>query len=249
MFRHHPSMLLGPRPPRRCAFTLVELLVVISIVALLLALLLPALRNARDVARKTACLSNERQLGIGFQVYAVDYDGWGMGAYRGNADLIHYGGSTGTVYIGTLIEAGVFEVPPDILYCPGSTYAPSWDLPRWSKTNTEAANWNGNQATVVSYYTNPNLSAYTKATGSDAYEPTRQKLELMDSQLAIASDWHGVRLPNTTYGDCPRNHGDDYYNVLRADGSAAGFDDRSLTMIVALNANWNTGRRFADVFD
>ena len=56
-------------------FTLVELLVVLSIIALLIALLLPALAGARDVARRASCGSNLRQLGIGFNAYAVDYDG------------------------------------------------------------------------------------------------------------------------------------------------------------------------------
>ena len=57
------------------AFTLIELLVVISIIALLIALLLPALQKARDEARAAVCGSNLRQLGIGFQAYANDYDG------------------------------------------------------------------------------------------------------------------------------------------------------------------------------
>lgn len=54
------------------AFTLVELLVVLSIISLLIALLLPALAAARKAVRATSCLSNQRQLGIAFQGYSTD---------------------------------------------------------------------------------------------------------------------------------------------------------------------------------
>jgi prepilin-type N-terminal cleavage/methylation domain-containing protein/prepilin-type processing-associated H-X9-DG protein len=57
----------------RRAFTLIELLVVISIIALLIALLLPALSSARDNARTLGCLSNQRQIGIAFNVYAQEF--------------------------------------------------------------------------------------------------------------------------------------------------------------------------------
>ncbi len=56
------------------AFTLVELLVVISIVALLVALLLPALQAARGAARSAVCLSNKRQVGIAYVSYAADFN-------------------------------------------------------------------------------------------------------------------------------------------------------------------------------
>jgi len=59
--------------PARPGFSLVELLVVISIVALVIALLLPALHQARKVTRKTLCSNNQRQIILALLVYSADY--------------------------------------------------------------------------------------------------------------------------------------------------------------------------------
>ena len=59
---------------QRRGFTLIELLVVIAIIAILAAILFPVFAQAREAARKTACLNNMKQLGLGLTMYRQDYD-------------------------------------------------------------------------------------------------------------------------------------------------------------------------------
>ncbi len=62
------------RSRAKSAFTLVELLVVIAIIAILAAILFPVFARARENARRTSCLSNMKQIGLGMMQYTQDYD-------------------------------------------------------------------------------------------------------------------------------------------------------------------------------
>ncbi len=69
---------------QRRGFTLIELLVVIAIIAILAAILFPVFAQARESARKTSCLSNLKQLGLGLMMYVQDYDEVYPNATRGS---------------------------------------------------------------------------------------------------------------------------------------------------------------------
>jgi prepilin-type N-terminal cleavage/methylation domain-containing protein len=60
---------------RAFGFTLIELLVVISVIAVLLAILVPVMHRVRELGQRTVCLSNLRQLTLGWHLYAEDNDG------------------------------------------------------------------------------------------------------------------------------------------------------------------------------
>ncbi len=66
-------------------FTLIELLVVIAIIAILAAILFPVFAQAKQAAKKTACLSNVRQLAMAFQQYAQDADDQACPSYYYNS--------------------------------------------------------------------------------------------------------------------------------------------------------------------
>lgn len=98
------------------AFTLVELLVVVAILAILAALLLPALSAARERSKAAVCMSNLRQVGLAIQMYAGDYDGWTPPVYRPAEPY---------TWTALLANGRYLSVPirgkPSVLLCPSQT--------------------------------------------------------------------------------------------------------------------------------
>src|SRR5579872_6113816 len=130
------------RSPRRLksGFTLIELLVVIAIIAILAAILFPVFAQAREAARKTACLSNMKQIGMGLMMYTQDYDETCPPEAAANPDI--NGGTTcsGSVGYGVCLEPPQdliepYIKSPQLWTCPDTTpspevspaFAPFWD--------------------------------------------------------------------------------------------------------------------------
>ena len=114
---------------KAAAFTLVELLVVISIIALLIAMLMPALAQARAAALRTSCASTQRQAVIGFNVYLTDYNQWaprfGLTAYQLIAPSHDVpNGLTSTTYVDTVTPDSLRHCPTYNFRDPYPPYAP-----------------------------------------------------------------------------------------------------------------------------
>lgn len=107
-------------PPRfRSGFTLIELLVVIAIIAILAAILFPVFARARERARSIACINNLRQIGMGFVLYAGDWDetyppkskGCGLGCWDDGSTPVMTQRIQLAKYV---VGGGVWRCPSDI---------------------------------------------------------------------------------------------------------------------------------------
>ncbi len=91
---------------KKKGFTLIELLVVIAIIAILAAILFPVFAQAREKARQTSCLSNEKQIGLAYIQYTQDNDEY-------YPSTVNYGSSWVHEVYPYVKSTGVFTCPDD----------------------------------------------------------------------------------------------------------------------------------------
>lgn len=254
----------------RPAFTLVELLVTVALIAVLIGMLLPALGGARDAARTTRCLSNMRQMGLGWTMYAdASADRVMPLAYTslediGSGDSIYWWGGAGDVsgrvdhaigflspYLDSALSpASVYECPSQ----PWGSYRPQGR----AAAITSTYGYNG-------YYLSPAKTPGWSSTISsqrwkrlgDLADPaglmvfadtllpgrTPSNNALLDPPMLYRGRgvWRANRSPTTAFRHAPGRGGIGSAAAVHADGSATATPGKPAWIVDARNAVGSIG--------
>ena len=195
----------------RRAFSLIELLVVMSIIAVLLALLLPALPRVMDAGRRTACAANLRGVGQAVELYKGDFNElMPTGTYmpRPWLNFMNDDGSWPTSFNETLNN--YFEIDSQAWKCPG-------DKSVYSVTYTDDA---GREQLGKSSY------MYISALGGQKIEDSffYTRLNLQPVRIPIAHDFDGNTYETQDGRLIPVDFFHDTRNLLFGDGHVGKYD-------------------------
>lgn len=170
------------RVAQRRGFTLLELLIVISIIVLLIALLLPALATARTAAQRISCLSNQRQVGVGMQIYLGEendfFPRYGDGIMPDPPTVtIQY------VWAGLMWSRGFFATG-EVYQCAALAVN---DGPNFSQIDSSTPKTDGQFSRIHYGYNHFNLGSSLRVLGpgDEAYRETARVTELKNPSRTI----------------------------------------------------------------
>lgn len=221
----HLAMVAGGVCVRRRAFTIIEMLVVVSIIALIIAILMPMLGNARETAQIATCLSNQQQIVNASTNCALDFDHEFIPARRNSVQI-----ALDTPQLELFIS---YDFPWERWFDPGRDYSATYE-PAYS------------DQLVLGYQYFGGITQWTTARGAFktaspvAMEQAQPGYAMSACTIfKIDGEWGGGR--ETAYKDMPSHSGNEQRptggNQSFVDGSAYWIDFQDMTY----NHTWNTG--------
>jgi prepilin-type N-terminal cleavage/methylation domain-containing protein/prepilin-type processing-associated H-X9-DG protein len=217
-------MSLVQMKPQKRGFTLIELLVVIAIIAILAAILFPVFQKVRENARKTSCLSNEKQIGLALIQYSQDNDEKLVGGWGGDPGVAGYGPSDSTPgkasfkwmdsIFNYVKSTQVFHCPDDsggLIAGAAGTYVPYQMLGTPGQPSTPNADYYGSYS-INSYDFNgadfPNVGPGNNPGGGGSYSLSQLQAPattvwVMDGAGSYTADCNYKNVGPTTIGSYP----------------------------------------------
>jgi len=210
------------------AFTLIELLVVIAIIAILAAMLLPTLARAKIQAQTTKCLSNKKQLMLGWRMYADDFrENMIPNAAIGDAASNSWCPGSGenwqsasdntnvAAYLACLMAP--YMINQIAVYaCPGDTLL-SANGPRIRSVSMNGQ-MGGEVVSLDENQYNPGWLAFSKTTSLGSLPPVRAFIFCDESMFSLNDGYLQMGLTDPSYPDVPAN----YHGKLNCFGFADG---------------------------